>query len=402
MRIWQVAGREDELPETGDWKVYSIFDQSFIIVRGSDGELRGFVNACRHRGNALCAGNGHASRFTCPYHLWSYGLDGDLLAAPRPDFEGSIEAFVGPKEELSLIAVPVACFAGFIFLNPDPHAAPLGEFLGEMADVLAPYHIEGMVPVGLHVREAVECNWKVVTDAFQEGYHIPGTHPELIGSVDLAKERCTFFGDHAVATVPFGGPHLADLGFEEEAEAIRALPPANFPGLAAVLPRFEELVGSADRSAEVTARALLQRAMRETLTQRGLDVSSLTDNQMSDYLFCMLFPNVFLQLIAGEATVIMALPDPGGDPNKCLWQVSVYLWLPPEQRKEQRAELVEVADGDHFPYFLALEQDFHQMQRQQTGLRNEALGYMNLTKQELRVAHYHWALDSWVGGPTRS
>jgi phenylpropionate dioxygenase-like ring-hydroxylating dioxygenase large terminal subunit len=270
-----------------------------------------------------------------------------------------------------------------------------------MADVLAPYHIEEMVPVGLNVREAIACNWKVVTDAFQEGYHIQGTHPELIGSVDLSKERCTFFGDHAVATVPFGGAELAQLGFQQEVEAIRTLPPANFPGLAAVLPRFEELVEA--RGADgAAARGLLQQATRDTLTRKGLDVSGLTDTQMSDYLFCMLFPNVFLQILAGEATVIMALPDPDGDPNKCIWQVSVYLWLPPDQRAEQRAELVEIAEGDHFPYFLALEQDFDQMQRQQNGLRNSALKYMSLTKQELRVAHYHWALDSWVEGSAGS
>src|SRR5438094_35436 len=286
MRIWQVAGREDELSQAGDWKTYQIFDQSFVIVRGSDAKLRGFANACRHRGNAFCAAaKGHASRFTCPYHNWSYGLDGRLLAVPRPDFEGSLEEFVGAKKELSLLEVPVECFAGFIFLNPDPTAPPLAEFLGEMADVLAPYHIEEMVPVGLNVREAIDCNWKVVTDAFQEGYHIQGTHPELIGSVDLAKERCAFFGDHAVATVPFVGPQLAGLGFAEEAEAIRSLPPANFPGLAAGLPRFEELIDG--RHGGASARALLQQATRDTRTGQGLDVSDLTDAQMSEYFFCM-------------------------------------------------------------------------------------------------------------------
>ena len=85
MRVWQIVGRVDELPKVGDWKEYKIYDQSFIIVRGKDEKLRGFVNACRHRGNVLCQGTGNAKRgFLCQYHLWSYDLEGKLRgAAPR-------------------------------------------------------------------------------------------------------------------------------------------------------------------------------------------------------------------------------------------------------------------------------------------------------------------------------
>jgi phenylpropionate dioxygenase-like ring-hydroxylating dioxygenase large terminal subunit len=402
MRIWQIAGRADELPETGDWKVHTVLDQSFVVVRGKDGVIRGFVNSCRHRGNALCRGKGRTSRFICSYHKWTFGLDGQLLAAPKPDFDGSLEEFVGAREDLALRQVPVECFAGFIFLNPDPTAAPLADFLGEAAEQLAPYRLDEMVPVGLNVREALSCNWKVVIDAFQEGYHIHGVHPELISSVDLAKERCSFFGDHGAATVPFGVRNAAELGPDGEAEMISALPAANFPGMADVLPRFDELVaahrgrdGKLELPAGVSPRALLQQATRETLAAKGLDVSGLTDNQMSDYQFWLVFPNVFVQVRAGEATVIRVEPH-ARDPERCAWRVAVYLWLPPEQRAAQRAELIDVPEGEHFPYFLALEQDWEQMQRQQEGLRNRGLDHMSLTRQEARLAHFHAALDSWL------
>ncbi len=126
MRVWQVAGRVDELPEAGDWKEYRIYDQSFLIVRGKDGALRGFVNACRHRGNVLCrGGSGNSARFVCPYHLWSYDLEGQLRGVSRPDLVGPID-----KDDHGLLQVPVDTFAGFIFLNPDPDAEPLAEFLG--------------------------------------------------------------------------------------------------------------------------------------------------------------------------------------------------------------------------------------------------------------------------------
>ncbi|MBW8785707.1 MAG: aromatic ring-hydroxylating dioxygenase subunit alpha [Novosphingobium sp.] len=403
MRIWQVAGRADEIPDPGDWMEYRIFDQSFVLVRGKNGQIRGFVNACRHRGNQLCQGRGKTARFTCPYHNWSYGLDGRLLAVARPDYEGPLEEFVGAaKHDLALRSVPVGCFGGFIFLNPDPHAAPLADFLGEVAELLGPYHLEEMVPVGINVRESLNCNWKVVMDAFQEGYHIQGIHPELIPAMDESRERYSFFGDHSVATAPFGASNLADISTEAQVAAIRELP-ATFPGVVAVLPRFEELVsehrgpgGEIAFADGITARRLLQQATRETLTATGLDVSALTDDQLSDNQFFLLFPNFFLTIRAGEATFISSVPHPDGDPNRCIWHVTGYMWFPPEQRAEVRAALVD--EPRDFEYFLALQQDYEQMQRQQNGLRQRGLEHMTLTRQEVRLAYFHSVLDSWLEG----
>jgi phenylpropionate dioxygenase-like ring-hydroxylating dioxygenase large terminal subunit len=402
LKVWQIAGRADELPEPGDWKEYRILDQSFLIVRGKDGELRGFVNACRHRGNALCEGKGNAARFTCPYHLWSYGLDGGLLAVARPDLVGPID-----KGELGLRQVPVECFAGFIFLNPDPDAAPLAEFLGtEVMAGIAPYRLDEMIPVGMDVREALDCNWKVVIDAFSEGYHIVGVHPELLRVIELeaGNSRYGFWGDHGVAVAPFEVKNVAGFGPEEQVQGIRELP-ATFPTVAEVLPRFEELVGGFRDSGgtlsfpeNVSARSLLQQATRDTLTAKGLDVSALSDDQMSDNQGWVLFPNFFMTIRAGEATTIMAFPDPDGDPNRCIWHVTSYIWLPPELRGTYRAELVDVQEPGSYPYFLALQQDYDQMQRQQRGLRNEGLGHLHLAQEEICVARFHAVLDRYLAG----
>jgi phenylpropionate dioxygenase-like ring-hydroxylating dioxygenase large terminal subunit len=410
MRVWQIAGREDALPEPGVWMEYRIFDQSYVLVRGKDEIIRGFVNACRHRGNAICRGKGHTALITCPYHNWSYRLDGHLMAVPKPDFEGTVEEFIGAnKEELGLVRVSVECFAGFIFLNPDRNARPLKEFLGEAADMMAPYHLEEMVPVGLNVRETIECNWKVVMDAFHEGYHVQGVHPELVPMVDLSKERFRTFGQHGATVVPFGGRQQGPSTLEQDVDVIRGLPAPNFPGIVDVLPRFEKLVasyrggdGALNFPQGTTARTILQQATRETLTAKGMDVGGLTDSQMSDYQFWALFPNVYMQLLAGEATVIMAHPHPSGDPNRCVWHVAHYLWVPREKRAEKRTDVLEIKEGDHFPYFLALEQDYRQMERQQYGLRNKSLEYLVLTKQEPRVAHFHTVLNGWLSGNGRA
>lgn len=403
MKVWQIAGRADELPNPGDWKTYTIFDQSFVIVRGKDGDLRGFVNACRHRGNVLCdKAKGHSGRFTCPYHLWTYGLDGSLIAVARPDLVGDID-----KGAHSLVEVPVDTFAGFIFINPDKGAAPLAAFLGEeVVQRLAAYKLDEMVPVGMDVREPLECNWKVVIDAFSEGYHIIGVHPELLSVIDLeaGTSRHGMFGDHGMACSPFEVKRTQDCGLEEQVEGIRALP-GTFATVAEVLPRFEELVNG-HRDAEgtlgfpegVDVRRLLQKATRETLTAKGLDVSELSDDQMSDNQGWFLFPNFFMTIRAGEATTIMSFPHPTGDPNRCIWHVTAYMWLPEAARAQYRAELTDVTEPGSYPYFLALQQDYDQMPRQQIGLRNKGLEHMSIVREELSIARFHNVLDRYIRG----
>lgn len=136
--------------------------------------------------------------------------------------------------------------------------------------------------------------------------------------------------------------------------------------------------------------------MRDVLGRRGLDVGGLTDNQLSDNQFWILFPNFFMTIHAGEATVIVAQPHSSGDPNRCYWHVMNLQWFPPEERAARRQPLTDVPAGEHFNYFLALEQDFEQMERQQRGLRQSSQAFLSLTRQELRLAHFHAALDGWV------
>jgi len=407
-RVWQVAGRVDDVPEIGDWIEYRVLDQSYVIVRGNDGELRGFVNACRHRGNKLCTGGagscGSAARFVCPYHWWSYDLDGRLLRVSRPDLVGPID-----KEQHGLLRITVDSFAGFVFVNPDPDAAPLAEFLGDAADLLSPYHLEEMVPV-LNVRETVDCNWKVVVDAFAEGYHVDSIHPELLRvlSIDSEKERFGFFGDHFVVAVPFEVANVESFGPEQQVEGIRELP-GTFPGVGAVLPRFDELIdsyrdgdGALRLPDGVTPRTVLQQATRETWTRKGLDVSGLTDAQLSDNHAWLLFPNFFATIRAGEATVILASPHPDGDPNRCIWHVLGYMWLPPDDRDAARVELTEVEEPGSYKYFLALQQDYEQMPRQQAGLRNRRLDHLSLARHEVRIAHFHRSVDRYLAAEARA
>lgn len=403
MKTWQAAGREGEIPDAGDWKEYRLMDQSFLIVRGSDGKIRGFVNACTHRGNVLCTDKtGNSARFTCPYHHWSFALDGRLVGVGRPDLVGPLD-----KEQHGLVQVSVETFGGFIFLNPDPDAEPLKQYLGaDIVKFLEPYKLEKMSPV-MDVREALECNWKVVVDAFQEGYHIEGIHPELLSVIviDPSRTRYNFTGRHNIAVAPFDVKHANDseFGADQEVAAIHALP-GTFPGVAAILPKFDELAaaykvddGSYSFPPGVSGRSLLQQATRETLTASGLDVSGLTDDQMSDNHAYLLFPNFFMTVRAGECHIILPTPHPDGDPNRCIWHVTSYMWLPPGM-EEFRADLVEVEEPGSYPYFLALQQDYDQMPRQQKGLRNTLLKEITLAQEEVCIAHFHSVVDRYMSG----
>jgi hypothetical protein len=206
-----------------------------------------------------------------------------------------------------------------------------------------------------------------------------------------------------VVVAPFEVAHVEGFGPEQQVEGIRELP-GTFPGVAEVLPSFDELVdahrdpdGVLKLPAGITPRTLLQQATRESFTRRGLDVSGLTDAQMSDSHAWVIFPNFFATIRAGEATIIWALPHPDGDPSRCIWHVVAYLWLPPERREAARAELIQVDEPGSYKYFLALQQDYEQMPRQQAGLRNRRLEYISLARHEIRLASFHKTLDRYLG-----
>ncbi len=405
MKTWQIAGRVDDLPKVGDWMEYKLYDQSFLIVRGGkDEQLRGFVNACRHRGNALCKGRaGNAKRgFLCQYHLWSYDLDGRLKGLLREENAGGLD-----KSDNSLIAVPVDTFGGFVFINPDADAQPLAEWIGEEAmATLAPYHLELMSTV-MNVREALDCNWKVVMDAFNEATtSTVSTHNCWQCSTFSRRPRAT----SSSRTTPSRCPPFEVVGAtppEKQVEGTLSLP-ETFPGTVAVIPRFQELVkeytaddGSIDFPDGVTARTLLQKATRAHLTEMGLDVSGLTDAQMSDNHGWFLFPNFMMTIRAGECHVILARPHPdGGDPNRCIWHVASYMYLPPEMADAFTVDLTEVDEPGSYKYFEALQQDYEQMQRQQSGLRNENLDHLMLVNEEIvvaKISRHHGPMDGRKG-----
>ena len=130
--LWQYAGRTDEVAEPGSFCATRAGHVPVVLVRDEEDELRAFLNVCRHRGSIVCEGSGKRSTLQCPYHAWTYGLDGRLITAPRSNREGGIET-----DELGLVPLRAETWGPFVFVSPDPDAGPLAEFLEDVPERVA-------------------------------------------------------------------------------------------------------------------------------------------------------------------------------------------------------------------------------------------------------------------------
>ncbi len=188
-RTWQLVARADELARVGDLKPATILDEPILITHGLDGTLRGFYNVCRHRAAQVVLSRGNRKSLQCPYHGWTYGLDGKLQVAR--EMEGT-ENF--SKADVCLQPVRVDRWGPFIFANLDPQAPALGEILGVIPDevVAAGYDVDRMEQVERR-DYVINCNWKVYVDNYLEGYHVPIAHPGLFKELDYDAYRVETF-----------------------------------------------------------------------------------------------------------------------------------------------------------------------------------------------------------------
>lgn len=189
-RAWQVVARLDQLAAPGDFVTVELAGEPLVIVRDSTHQLRAFYNVCRHHAAAVVTEErGRATIFRCPYHAWSYGLDGSLKGAP--EFEG-VCGF--DRAQNGLLPVRVASWEQFVFVTLDESAPPLSDFLGSLAAQVVPLNVSA-----LHFSERriyrLNCNWKVFVDNYLDGgYHVPHLHKGLNSVLDY--KQYTIECDH--------------------------------------------------------------------------------------------------------------------------------------------------------------------------------------------------------------
>jgi choline monooxygenase len=174
-RTWQVVARADQLQQPGQFVTAELAGEPLVVVRGADGKLRAFYNVCRHHAAAVVTeAQGTASILRCPYHGWSYGLDGALKGAP--EFEG-VCGF--DRSQNGLVPVGVETWEQFVFVNLEAGAPPLREFLGGLVQRVAPLNLH-LLHFFEHRSYNLNCNWKVFVDNYLDGgYHVPHLHKAL-------------------------------------------------------------------------------------------------------------------------------------------------------------------------------------------------------------------------------
>jgi phenylpropionate dioxygenase-like ring-hydroxylating dioxygenase large terminal subunit len=179
-KTWQMVGRADQLEKPGQFVTANVADEPIVIVRGNDGVLRGFFNVCRHHAAAVVTEPcGQASILHCPYHGWNYGLDGALKG--MPEFDG-VKNF--DREKNGLVPVKADIWEGFAFVNLDPQAMSLKDFLGGLVKRVAPLGLSKLHYFDRRVYD-IHCNWKVFVDNYLDGgYHVPHLHKGLNSVLD--------------------------------------------------------------------------------------------------------------------------------------------------------------------------------------------------------------------------
>jgi len=216
-KVWNFIGREDRIPNSGDYFTLEFVGIPIIVVRDVAGEVRAFANTCRHRGSLVAQGEGNCRAFKCPYHSWAYSLSGELLSAPEMDETKGFDT-----KDYGLIPIRIERWAGFLFVNFDDKAPPLSVHLGSLPEVLASHRFEDMTCVRRKEYD-LACNWKIYVENAMEGYHVPTVHRSTLqrqkgeppGVVETKGQWVGLFKEHqgsrALLTGDVGFPPIPSL-----------------------------------------------------------------------------------------------------------------------------------------------------------------------------------------------
>ena len=206
-KVWQMACREEDIPNVGDTIVYDIADDSIVVVRVTPDQIKAYHNSCLHRGTQLARGQTSVASLTCQFHGWSWNLDGTMKSLPcQWDFPQA------DKEKLTLPEVKVDTWDGWVFVNLDPECGTLADYLGEAL----PAHFEQM-PLksrfkAAHVQARVPANWKATMEAFIESYHVFMTHPQIVLFTGDHNTQYDVFDEHSNRMITLIGVPSPSLG----------------------------------------------------------------------------------------------------------------------------------------------------------------------------------------------
>jgi phenylpropionate dioxygenase-like ring-hydroxylating dioxygenase large terminal subunit len=385
-RTWQMACREEQLPKVGSCVVYDIADWSLLVVRTAPDEIRAYHNSCLHRGTQLRTTAGVVKNFRCPYHGFTWNLDGTLAEIPAAWDFPHIE-----PSEFGLPQAQVGTWGGFVFVNVDPDAAPLEAYLEDLPWHFAAWPLEDRY-LSSHTVRVMPCNWKVALEAFIEAYHTMAVHPQLLPTAADSLSEYDVYGPHVSRMITAVGVSSEHLDRQlDDVEVIRAM------------------LGT--RDAEVTiepgssARQVLADRVRGSLRKRsGRDYSEVTDAELLDGIEYFLFPN-FMPWAGFLTSFAYRFRPDGHDPDSCVVDIMVLEPVPEGQPRPPASPTRHLGPDESWTdapelgvFGRVFNQDGSTFGRVQRGLRASVRPTTTLARyQESRIRHFHATLDAYLG-----
>ena len=389
-KTWQFAAREEHIPEVGDQTVYDIVDDSILVVRTAPDTVKAYINSCLHRGTMLRTEAGSARQIRCPFHGWTWNLDGTLKVLP-----GQWDFPHVDKAKFCLPEVQVGRWGGFVFVNLDPDCEPFESYLENLPEHFAAFALENRY-VAAHVAKVMPCNWKLGMEAFTEAYHVPIAHPQVV----------TYYGDsNTQYDVWPGVRHVSRM------LSVQGMPSPALKGVAeqtTVDDLRRDAPFFAGRPIEVgegeTARAKLTERAREKIGRSsGADMTALSDAEALDLIEYLLFPNMVPW--GGQALPIVYRFRPNGnDPDSHIMEIMFLFAKAADGSHPPPAQMNLLEPGQDWKdapelgsAAMVADQDTDNLMRIQRGLKASKKPGVTLARyQESRIRHFHETLDAYL------
>lgn len=391
-KVWQWACREEQIPEPGDYYVYEVGRHSVIVLRDDEGQVRAYINSCLHRGTKFRPGHsdGSATELRCPFHGWTWSLDGQLSRVPCAWDAPHIK-----ERDFRLPEVKVGLWGGFVFINMDPEAGAFEDYIAPLPEHFANFDMAGRY-IEIHIEKELYCNWKAAKEAFIENYHTQETHPELMNASYDEPTQYDVFSDHVsrfFCAFGVSSPHLRQPLSEQQ--LIETM----------LVGDRDRLIGDLAIQPGETARTVMARMLRKVLTETyRADFSRYADTELIDVSQYGLFPNMILypQLTLPVAYRFRPI---GNDPNRSLFELVMLRQVPDDGPRPEPAQPFRLKEEDSFttaPGFdpnlgYVFDQDTGNVRAQQEGFHASRKGAQTLLNyQEVRVRHLEQTVDKYL------
>ncbi len=380
-RSWQMACRDEDVPDVGDTLVYDICDLSVLVVRVGLDEIKAYMNACLHRGRLLKERDCNSTELRCPFHGFCWNLDGSLKQVPASWDFPHIE-----PSEWSLPEVRVGRWGGFVFVNMAADCEPFASFLGDFPEHWEKWPLERRYK-SVHVAKVFEANWKVLQEAFMEAFHVVATHPQLLAGIGDENSQYDWWGNYSRAITPNGtpSPHVRFEPTEQEMFDAMSDRRLDEPPIVAL---------GADDTARSTAGNNGRLRYARVL---GAAADELSDAELADSIYYTLFPNLHPW---GAYNRITYRFRPYGDRHDMSIMECMYLDPYDESRPKPPAAKIHWLgvddDWTEAPELGMLarvfNQDSYNLPKVQRGLASLRKDVTLANYQETKIRHFHHLL----------